>query len=88
MVFYRVRRIVATGVPTPILQKGIAIIRRIESGQAAYWQLRGHRLNRNRNMISIPIGPNWRIIAQENKGGIITFKAIVSHSKYNQRIRR
>jgi hypothetical protein len=62
--FFKRRGILTHNAPTAILLKARSIISRLEAG-TPYWQLRGKRLQWNRQVISIPVGRSWRILAKE-----------------------
>ncbi len=70
--------------PHSVLEKARGIIGRMESG-TPYWQLRGKRLQRNRTVISIPVGRDWRIIAHDENGQVRPDQ-VLSHERYNQRL--
>ena len=71
----------ADKVPQKVLQKAQQIIHRLDDGNP-YWQMRGKRLNQDRNMISIPVGRRWRILAFWRNGEAVP-RAILSHERYN-----
>jgi hypothetical protein len=82
--FFKRRGILTHNAPTAILLKARSIISRLEAG-TPYWQLRGKRLQWNRAVISIPVGPSWRILAHD-KNGRVEARQVLSHSSYNHRL--
>jgi hypothetical protein len=82
--FFKRRGILTHNAPRMILVKARSIITRLEAG-TPYWKLRGKRLQSNRRVISIPVGPSWRILAQDT-GGRVRAQQVLSHSSYNHRL--
>ena len=72
--------------PDYVLEKAKVIIERIEAGEH-FATLKGRRLTWNREMVSIQINPDYRLIAEE-VGKQLKFKYVVSHSEYNKLIGR
>ena len=73
----------ADRVPKQVLKKAQQIIHRLDDGNP-YWKLRGKRLNHDRDVISIPVGRRWRILASWQDGEAVP-QAILSHERYNGR---
>jgi len=73
----------ADRVPKQVLKKARQVIRRLDDGNP-YWELRGKRLNHDRDVISIPVGRRWRILAFWQDGEAVP-QAILSHERYNGR---
>ena len=71
----------ADRVPIRVLKKARGIICRLDEGHP-YWKLRGKRLNHNRDVISIPVGRRWRILARWQGGKAIP-RQILSHERYS-----
>ncbi len=82
--FFRRRGILTHNAPAGVLAKARCIIARLETG-TPYWKLHGKRLQWNRNVISIPVGRSWRILAEE-VGGQVEARQVLSHSSYNHRL--
>lgn len=72
---------VHNGPPPHILEKARLIVLQLEDG-IPYWQLRGKRLRKDRSIISIPVGPRWRLVASLETG-TPQLQELVSHSNYN-----
>jgi hypothetical protein len=79
--FFDERGIQANRIPGNVLAKAQKLIQKIERG-VSYTTFRGKRLSCNRNMISIPVGRKWRMLARDSPEGIQIF-AVVSHATYN-----
>ena len=79
--FFDERGIQAERIPGNVLAKAQKLIQKIERG-VPYTTFRGKRLSCNRNMISIPVGRKWRMLARDSPEGIRIF-AVVSHGTYN-----
>ena len=79
--FFDERGIQAERIPGNVLAKAQKLIQKIERG-VPYTTFRGKRLSCNRNMISIPVGRKWRMLARDSPEGIQIF-AVVSHGTYN-----
>ena len=79
--FFNERGIQAERIPGNVLAKAQKLIQKIERG-VPYTTFRGKRLSCNRNMISIPVGRKWRMLARDSPEGIQIF-AVVSHGTYN-----
>ncbi|MBL7163814.1 MAG: hypothetical protein ISS57_14535 [Anaerolineales bacterium] len=73
----------ADRVPKQVLKKARQVICRLDDGNP-YWKLRGKRLNHDRDVISIPVGRRWRILALWQDGEAVP-QAILSHERYNGR---
>ncbi|MBC8508192.1 MAG: hypothetical protein H8D34_25305 [Chloroflexi bacterium] len=71
----------ADRVPRRVLKKARRIICRLDEGHS-YWKLRGKRMNYDRDVISIPVGRRWRILASWQDGEAVP-QAILSHERYN-----
>lgn len=82
--FFTRRGILTHNAPLGVLARARRIIARLEAG-TPYWKLQGKRLQWNRRVISIPIGRNWRILAEE-KSGKVQARQVLSHSSYNHRL--
>jgi len=82
--FFSRRNITVHGAPPGILAKARRIIARLEAG-TPYWQLQGKRLQFDRQVISIPVGRSWRILA-EDRAGRLRVRQVLSHSSYNHRL--
>jgi hypothetical protein len=81
--FFRRRNIQVGRAPRNVLFKARRIIERLEKGQP-YWKLRGKRLQYDRQRISIPLGPHWRILADDINGQLVV-REVLSHQSYNIR---
>jgi hypothetical protein len=79
--FFNERGIQAERIPGNVLAKAQKLIQKIERG-VPYTTFRGKRLSCNRNMISIPVGRKWRMLARDSPEGIRIF-AVISHATYN-----
>ena len=82
--FFDQRGILTHNAPCGVLAKARSLIVQLEGG-TPYWKLRGKRLQWNRRVISIPVGPTWRILA-EDAGGRVRARQVLSHSSYNHRL--
>jgi len=76
----------ASRVPKQVLEKARRIIYRLDAGQP-YWKLRGKRMNHDRDVISIPVGRRWRILASWKDGEAVP-QEILSHERYNSSKRK
>lgn len=79
--FFDQRGIQAERIPGNVLAKAQKLIQKMERG-VPYTTFRGKRLSCNRNMISIPVGRKWRMLARDSPEGIQIF-AVISHATYN-----
>ena len=84
--FFTSRNIRAERVPANILHKARQTVERLEAG-VPYWKLKGRRITRERCLISIPLGTNWRLIAIK-KGEKLRILEVISHAAYNHRINK
>jgi hypothetical protein len=71
----------ADRVPRRVLKKARGIICRLDEGHP-YWKLRGKRMHYDRDVISIPVGRRWRILARWQGGKAIP-RQILSHERYS-----
>jgi len=81
--FFRRRKIEVGRAPREVLAKARRVIEKLEQGQP-YWKLRGKRLQYDRQRISIPLGPRWRLLADDLDGKLVV-REILSHQSYNIR---
>ena len=79
--FFVSRGIQVGRLPDQVLTRARQTIEKLERGQP-YWKLHGKRLQRDRRTISIPLGPRWRILA-EDVDGCLHVRAVISHQTYN-----
>jgi hypothetical protein len=82
--FFKQRGILTHNAPPAILLKARSIISRLEAGMP-YWQLHGKSLQSDRQVISIPVGSAWRILAHD-RNGRVDARQVLSHSSYNHRL--
>jgi len=82
--FFRSKGITFGNYPPYVLEKAKSIIEKIEGGEH-FSNLRGKRLIWNRKIVSIPINPDYRIIAEETAGKL-KITHVVSHSEYDKLI--
>jgi hypothetical protein len=82
--FFARRGIAVHPVPGHVLEKAGSIIRRLEQG-VPYWRMHGKRLQRDRTVISIPVGRRYRLLAVE-KDGCVHPRELLSHGDYNNRV--
>jgi len=82
--FFARRGITVHPVPDHILLKAGSIIRRLEQG-VPYWRMHGKRLQRDRTVISIPVGRRYRLLAVE-RDGLVHPRELLSHGDYNNRV--
>jgi hypothetical protein len=82
--FFSQRGILTHNEPAGVLAKARCVIARLEAG-TPYWKLHGKRLLWNWNVISIPVGRSWRILAEE-VGSRVEARQVLSHSSYNHRL--
>jgi len=68
-----------------VLAKARRVICRLEQG-VPYWQMRGKRLQRDRSVISIPVGRHYRLLAEDRDGRISPCE-LLSHALYDTRSR-
>jgi len=73
-------------VPGHVMQKACRIIQQLEQG-IPYWPLcvHGKRLQRDRTVISIPVGRRYRLLAVERDGSIHPCE-LLSDGDYNNRV--
>jgi len=83
--FFHQRGILTHKAPSRVLVKARRIIVRLECG-TPYWQMQGKRLQWNWNLISIPVGRSWRILA-EDQSGRVHARQLLSHARYNHTLR-
>lgn len=67
--FFDRRKIDARHIPLEILTRARKVVLRLEHGEL-YLAFHGKRLRRKRKRISIPLGPKWRMLADEVDGQI------------------
>jgi hypothetical protein len=79
--YFNQRHILVNRTPPAVLQRARQVIERLEQG-VPYWRLRGKRLRCNRELISIPVGRKWRILAIDCSGRIVPAE-VLSHARYN-----
>ena len=82
--FFNRREIDAKHVPLEILTRARKVVLRLEHGES-YLTFHGKRLRRNRKRISIPLGPKWRMLAEDVDGRILV-QRILSHQAYNTQL--
>ena len=82
--FFNRREIDAKHVPLEILTRARKVVLRLEHGES-YLTFHGKRLRRNRKRISIPLGPKWRMLAEDVDGRILV-QRILSHQAYNTKL--
>jgi len=81
--FFRRRQIEVGRAPREVLTKARRVIEKLEQG-LPYWKLRGKRLQYDRQRISIPLGPRWRLLADDLNGQLVV-REVLSHQNYNIR---
>jgi hypothetical protein len=81
--FFRRRKIQVGRAPREVLVRARRMIEKLEKGQP-YWKLHGKRLQYDRRRISIPVGPHWRILADDLNGKLVVTE-VLSHQSYNIR---
>ena len=79
--FFSRRKIETWRAPREVLQKARRVIEKLENG-LPYWKLHGKRLQYDRCRISIPLGPHWRMLADDINGQLVV-REILSHQRYN-----
>ena len=79
--YFSQRRIHVSHTPPDVLRRARLVIERLEGG-VPYWRLRGKRLRRDRDLISIPIGRKWQILAVDSGERVIPCR-VLSHARYN-----
>ena len=79
--FFRRRKIEVGRAPRDVLSRARRVIEKLEKGHP-YWKLRGKRLQYDRRRISIPIGRDWRILADDIDGKLVV-REVLSHQSYN-----
>jgi|DewCreStandDraft_4_1066084.scaffolds.fasta_scaffold255670_2 hypothetical protein len=85
--FLRARNIQHNGgLPEHIKCKAVSIIQALENGMH-FQKLGGKRMEFDRNLISIPVGFSYRMVARDDDGNIVIHH-LVSHEQYNKLIRR
>ena len=67
--------------PKRVVIKSREIIERLQQSQD-YRQFRGKRLRHDRQIISIPVTRDYRLLCRQENGGILP-EAVVSHQDYN-----
>lgn len=72
------------GMPKQVINKSLEIINGLKQG-VPYTQYFGKRLVR-RDMISIPIGRDYRMLCRDEAGGVTPLE-VLSHEAYNRRVR-
>ena len=82
--FFDRRKIDARHIPLEILTRARRIVLSLEHGES-YLTFHGKRLRRNRKRISIPLGPKWRMLANEVDGRVLV-QHILSHQAYNTKL--
>ena len=82
--FFEKRGIDIRHLPLEVLTRARKVILRLEHGES-YLTFHGKRLRRNRKRISIPLGPKWRLLADDVEGQILV-KRILSHEAYNTKL--
>jgi hypothetical protein len=82
--FFEKRGIDVRHIPLDVLSRARKVILRLEHGES-YLAFHGKRLRRNRERISIPLGPKWRMLADEVEHQIMVQK-ILSHQAYNTKL--
>ncbi len=65
-----------------LAKKARTILDSIESG-TCYTQFKGKRLKYNRNIISVPVNSDYRIIYRVTDDGLVPRK-VMSHEEYNR----
>ncbi len=73
-------------IPLRVLAHARRIILSLEKGRE-YTDFKGKRLMPERNLISIPVGRNWRLLAEWQEGKIVPSR-LLSHQTYNYRRQR
>lgn len=82
--FFNRRDIDTKHVPLEILTRARKVVLKLEHGES-YLTFHGKRLRRNSKRISIPIGPKWRMLADDVDGRILV-QRILSHQAYNTKL--
>jgi len=70
--------------PKQIMNKANKVIESITNGKS-HANFKGKRLQRNRNIISIPLSNNYRMLLDESSK--YTHFLILSHAEYNCKVR-
>jgi hypothetical protein len=83
--FFSRRGVSVRSVPNYVLEKARSIICRLEAG-IPYWRMHGKRLQRDRSVISIPVGRHYRLLAVDRDGRVSPCE-LLSHALYNRRSR-
>jgi len=75
------------GLPCRVVRKAIQIVERMKAGES-YVALRGKRLISAgcRDVISIPIARDYRLICQEVDGAVVPIEAL-SHEQYSSKLK-
>jgi hypothetical protein len=74
----------AAGLPLEIVQRAAQIIADLNAG-TAYTKFKGKRISRRREILSIPVGRRYRLVARIKSEGI-EYLDLLSHEDYNTRI--
>lgn len=82
--FFTRREIDAKHVPLEIMTRARKVVLKLEHGES-YLTFHGKRLRRNRKRISIPLGPKWRMLAEDVDGRVLV-QRILSHQAYNTKL--
>jgi len=82
--FFEKRGIDNRHIPLEVLTRARKVILRLEHGES-YLAFHGKRLRRNRKRISIPLGPKWRMLADDVDGRVLV-QRILSHQAYNTKL--
>lgn len=83
--FFSQRGIAVGSTPGHVLAKARRVICELEQG-VPYWQMRGKRLQRDRSVISIPVGRHYRLLAVD-RDGQVSPRELLSHALYDTRSR-
>lgn len=79
--FFERREIETRHIPMDVLARARRVVERLEHSDN-YQSMHGKRLHCNRNLVSIPLGRRWRILA-DDVGDHLHVRAVMSHQKYN-----
>lgn len=76
-----------TGVPTEIIEQAADITDQIKAGKR-YGQLKGKTLQRDKTIVSIPVGRRYRLLCSKSENGTVKPTKLMSHEDYNKAHKR
>ena len=74
----------ANGTPQNVIEKAWQIVKKISEGISPF-HLKGKKLKQGKNLISIPIGRNYRLLCLETLSSYKPFH-LLTHENYNKKI--